>query len=347
MIPHSKVVLDQDDIAKVINVLRSGQLVQGEAVSSFEKKMASYVGVKYAVAVSSGTAALHISLLCLGIGAGSEIIIPSYVCTALLNAVHYVRAKPVLVDIDPYTYNMDVEKIRNALNSNTRAIIVPHMFGLPADMDVILSFGIPVIEDCAQSIGAKLDGKYVGSLGVMSIFSCYATKMLCAGEGGFILSNDRDLAEKARDLRDYDEKEDYTIRFNYKLSDIQAALGESQLKKLPASIQRRQEIAKIYNSEIEGIVSFLPTGSKDREHIYYRYVISMDDPVRFMAEMQNYGIECKRPVFKPLHRYLDLSGYPATEDSWAKAVSIPIYSSLTEKEVLDISAAMREFLGRC
>jgi perosamine synthetase len=146
---------------------------------------------------------------------------------------------------------------------------------------------------------------------------------------------------------DYDEKEEYKIRFNYKLTDIQAALGESQLKKLPASIQRRQEIAEIYNSEIKGQVSSVPTGSNDGKHIYYRYVVSMDDPVRFMAEMLKCGIECRRPVFKPLHRYLDLSGYPASEDSWARAVSIPIYPSLTEKEVLDISAAMKKSLGRC
>jgi len=201
MITHSKIVLDEEDIDGVTDVLRSGLLVQGKAASSLEKEFASFIGVRHAVAVSSGTAALHLALISLGIGHGSEVIIPSYVCTALLNAVHYVRATAVLVDIDPYTYNISAEQAEKAISTKTGAIVVPHMFGLPADMDEILSLGVPVIEDCAQSAGARFKGQYTGSLGRISIFSLYATKMLCAGEGGLILSDDPDLIARARDLR--------------------------------------------------------------------------------------------------------------------------------------------------
>ncbi|MBW2117689.1 MAG: DegT/DnrJ/EryC1/StrS family aminotransferase [Deltaproteobacteria bacterium] len=346
MITHSKIVLDEEEIAGVADVLHSGLLVQGEVVSSLEEKLASFIGVRHAVAVSSGTAALHLSLISLGIGHGSEVIIPSYVCTALLNAIHYVRATPVLVDIEPDTYNISAEQVENAISEKTGAVIVPHMFGLPADMDAILSLGIPVIEDCAQSVGAKFRGRHVGSFGTMSIFSLYATKMLCAGEGGLILSNDPDLIACARDLRDYDEKVTYTPRYNYKLTDIQAALGESQLKRLPLFIRKRREIAGLYNVGLEGVVPRIPAIPEGREHIYYRYVIPVDDPTGFMEKMEEKGIMCRRPVSKPLHRYLDLSGYEATEEVWSKAVSIPIYPSLTEQEAHRIVDAIKTTMYR-
>jgi dTDP-4-amino-4,6-dideoxygalactose transaminase len=252
VITHSKVVLNEEDFTGIIKVLRSGQLVQGKIVSLLEEKIASYIGVNHAVAVNSGTAALHLSLLSLGIGDGSEVIIPSYVCTALLNAIHYVRATPILVDIDPDTYNIDIENIKKAINDRTRAIITPHMFGLPADIESILSLGIPVIEDCAQSVGAKFKDRFTGAFGILSIFSFYATKMLGAGEGGMVLSNNLDLIETIRDLRDYDEKKAYTVRYNYKMTDVQAALCESQLKKLPSFIEKRKGIAELYNNELEG-----------------------------------------------------------------------------------------------
>jgi perosamine synthetase len=184
MIPHSKVFFDEADLAVVAKVLRSGHLAQGRHVLSLEQKAASFIEVRHAVAVSSGTAALHLSLRALGVDEGSEVILPSYVCTAPLNAVKYVRATPVLVDIDPATYNITAETIIKARSNRTRAIIVPHMFGLPADIDPIISLGIPVIEDCAHSIGARYRGRLTGSIGLLSVFSFYATKMLGAGEGG-------------------------------------------------------------------------------------------------------------------------------------------------------------------
>lgn len=344
MIPHSKVVLDEADIANVADVVRSGLLVQGKYVSSLEEKAASFIGVNHAVAVSSGTAALHLSLLALGIGDGSEVIIPSYVCTALLNAIHYVRATPILVDIDPRTYNITTENIRKAIGDRTGAIIVPHMFGLPADVDSIVSLDIPVIEDCAHSIGARFKGRYAGCFGLLSIFSFYATKMLGAGEGGMVLSSDLDLIETIRDLRDYDEKEAYTVRYNYKLTDIQAALCEGQLGKLPSFIEKRKEIARIYNSGLDGAGARVPVVPSGREHIYYRYVIPVDGPVIFMEEMRKRGIECRRPVFRPLHRYLELPGCPVTDDVWEKAVSIPIYPSLKVEEAHLIVDAIRTAL---
>jgi dTDP-4-amino-4,6-dideoxygalactose transaminase len=332
MIPHSKVVLDGDDLDKVVSVLRTGQLAQGKIVSSLEDRIASFVGVSHAAAVSSGTAALHLCLLSLDIGEGHEVILPSYVCTAVLNAINYVRATPVLVDVDPDTYNIKVENIKDVISDQTKAIIVPHMFGSPADVDAIASLGITVIEDCAHSVGAKLNGRYTGSYGRLSILSFYATKMVGAGEGVMVLSNDPGLIEQVRDLRDYDERQSYSLRYNYKLTDIQAALADSQVEKLPLFIQQRLKIAGIYNAGLEGLASRIPECTERKGHVYYRYVIPVDDSVRFMEEMKKKGIECRKPVFKPLHRYLKLSGYPMTDYVWEKAVSIPMYPSLTEEE---------------
>ena len=344
MIPHSKVVLEEEDLAGVIGVLRSGQLAQGRVVSSLEEKSASLIGVNHAVAVSSGSAALHLSLLSLGVGEGSQVIMPSYVCTALLNAVHYVGATPVLADIDPNTYNITSENVEKVITDKTKAIIVPHMFGLPADIDAILSLGIPGIEDCAHSIGATVNGRKAGSFGLVSILSFYATKMLGAGEGGMVLSNDRGLIDGIRDLRAYDEREAYTVRYNYKLTDIQAAVVVSQLNKLSAFIEKRKEVAALYNHGLKRVGVRLPVVPEEREHIYYRYVILLENSLEFMKEMRKRGIECRRPVFKPLHRYLSLPGYPITDEVWEKAVSIPIYPSLTAEEAHRIVDAIMAIL---
>ncbi len=341
MIPHSKVALDEEDIAGVIGVLRSGQLAQGRVVSSLEEKSASLIGVKHAAAVSSGSAALHLSLIALGIDENSEVILPSYVCTALVNAINYLRATPVLVDIDPHTFNSTGESIKGAITDKTKAVIVPHMFGLPADIESIVPLGIPVIEDCAHSSGARVTGRHVGSFGLVSILSYYATKMLGAGEGGMVLSNDRGLIETIKDLRDYDEKEDYRVRFNYKLTDIQAALAATRLRKLPEFIDKRKKIAAIYNRGLERVGVGLPEEPEGREHIYYRYVILVENSAQFMHEMLKKGIECRRPVFKPLHRYLSQSGYPLTDEVWQRAVSIPIYPSLTVEEAHRIVDAIK------
>lgn len=345
MISHSKPTLDADDCRSVMDVLKSGHLVQGEQVAGFEDALSSFTGVRNGVAVSSGTAALHLSLIALGTGEGDEVIIPSYVCCALLNAVMYVSAVPVIADIDRSTFNIDVDDLKKRITKRTKAIIVPHMFGLPAEIDEIVSLGIPVIEDCAQSIGAKYQGRYTGSFGVCSIFSFYATKMLATGEGGMILSDDDRLAGVARNLRDYDEKDGYSVRYNYKMTDMQAALGISQLKKLPSFIERRKKIAGLYNKNLRDISFPVASALEGREHIYYRYVLSLDDSSGFMKEMLKLEIECKRPVFKPLHEYLGLSEYPVTQEAMNRAVSVPLYPSLKDEEARKIAGGIKEILS--
>ena len=340
MIFHSRPTLDQNDFDSVLDVLKSGHIVQGKYVAGFEEALSSFVGVRNGVAVSSGTAALHLSLLALRVGEGDEVIVPSYVCSALLNAVLYVNAVPVVADIDRFTFNIDVADLKKRVTGRTKAIIVPHMFGLPADIDEILSLGIPVIEDCAQSVGSRYNGGYTGGFGVLSIFSFYATKMLATGEGGMILSDDDRLAGIARDLRDYDEKDSYSVRYNYKMTDMQAALGISQLKKLPSFIRRRKEIADLYNKSL-GEISFpVPAAPEGREHIYYRYVLLLDDSSEFIEKMLRIGIECRRPVFKTLHEYLGLSGYPVTGEVMDRAVSIPVYPLLGDGEAHKIAASI-------
>jgi perosamine synthetase len=343
MIPHSRPTLDQTDYENVLQVLKSRNLVQGERVSRLENTLSALIGVRGGGAVSSGTAALHLSLISLGIGQGDEVILPSFVCSAPLNAIHYTGASPVICDIDRTTYNLDTADVKKRITKNTKAIILPHMFGLPADLDEMLSFGIPIIEDCAHSPGSLYRGTHAGSFGILSIFSFYATKMIASGEGGMVLSRNEELIETIRDLRDYDEKETYRVRYNYKMTDIQASLGIRQLRKLPFFIEKRQNIADIYTKELKGCGCTLPAVTEDRRHIFFRYVILAENALELIDSMAAKGIACRKPVFKPLHRYAGLSGCPNTEWVWERAVSIPIYPSLTEEEIYKILEALKSF----
>ena len=341
MIPHSRPTLDQEDMQAVLTVLTSGRLVQGAQVQAFEEEVSSYLGVKGAAAVSSGTAALHLSLVALGVGEGDEVILPSYVCTALLNAVRYVRATPVIADIEGDTFNVGVSDVKKRLTKRTKAVIVPHMFGLPADLSEMATLGVPIIEDCAQSIGSRYRGARTGSFGVLSVFSFYTTKMIASGEGGMVLSHQADLIERIKDLRGYDEKQDYRVRYNYKMTDLQAALGRSQLRRLDLFIGRRQKIAAEFNRTLPEAGVQIPVTPPGREHIYYRYVILLDRSEDFMRRMRERGVDCRKPVFKPLHEYLSLPGYDVTRRTWERAVSIPLYPVMTDQDVADVIAAVK------
>ncbi|MEW6077766.1 MAG: DegT/DnrJ/EryC1/StrS family aminotransferase [Thermodesulfobacteriota bacterium] len=343
VIPHSRPTLGEAEAAAVHRVVLSGQIAQGRMVERLERDFAEAFRLGHAAAVNSGTAGLHLALLALGIGPGDQVIIPSYVCTAVLNAVYHAGAEPVLADIDPDTFNMDSRDAAGRVTSRTRAIIVPHMFGAPADLDGLLAIGIPLIEDCAQAVGALYHGRPLGAFGGAAVFSFYATKMMTTGEGGLVASRDQKIIERIVDLRNYDNRTDYRVRFNYKMTDLQAAMGLSQLGKLETFIIRRQEIAGRYNEALCHFRVILPPDTPGR--IYFRYVVRVpDDAGPWIDRLARRGITCARPVFRPLHHYLNLTGYEQSDAAWRTALSIPIYPSLTDQEADTVIAALKECL---
>ncbi len=345
MIRHSRPTIAAEDIAAVGTVLETGQLAQGEHVRQFEDAMAAYLGRRGAVATNSGTSALHLALLALGVGPGDEVLMPSYTCVAVTNAVRYVGATPALADIDPHTYNLDAGDARRRLTAATRAVIVPHMFGLPADMDPLTEWGIPVIEDCAQTLGATYRGRRVGGFGTVSICSFYATKLLTTGEGGMLLSDSDTLVRRARDLRDYDDRADATLRYNYKMTDFQAALGVSQLGRLPQFLARREALAARYEAALRGLPVGLPAQPSDRTRIFYRYVVSVWNAPETSARLLARGVECKSPVGRPLHEYLGADGFRHTETAARTALSLPLYPLLSDDESDTVVRALEATLA--
>lgn len=325
-ITHSKPLLGKEEVNAVKKVILSSNIGQGQKVEEFENAMARYIGRKYAIAVSSGTAALHLSLLALNIKKGDEVVLPSYVCDALLNAVLYVGAKPVITDVDYETRNITFKEIKKAISKKTKAIIVPHMFGYPAEMN--FKTLIPVIEDCAVSLGAK-----VGTFGKISVFSFSATKMIATGEGGMILTDDKKIADLVRELRDYTHHKEYRVRYNYKMNDIQAAIGIVQLKKLNTFIKKRKYLVSLYNKLLKKNYKGL-----------YRYAINVDNPELVRRKMLKKGIVCGKGVLRPLHQLLKLSSkkYPNSERLSKEIVSLPLYPSLTLKDVLYICKSFKE-----
>jgi len=330
-IPHSRPTLGMGEINAVSHVISSGHVSQGEEVQRFERAFAKKFGLDDAAGTSSGTAALHLTLLAFDIGTGDEVIIPSYVCTALLSAVNYTGASPVIADIDPVTYNLDPADVKKRLTSSTRAIIVPHMFGMPAEIDRFLEMNIPVIEDCAQSLGSTYNNLPVGTYGDAAIFSFYATKVITTGEGGMVVSRSKKIIERIKDMREYDNKNQYKVRFNYKMTDVAAAMGLIQLSRLKGFIDCRRLLAQKYFRRLQSAGVVLPPDHAD--HIYYRYVINKsDNAAGWIKQLARRGVTCARPIFQPLHRLLGLDGYPHTDLVWAGALSLPIYPSLSDEE---------------
>lgn len=340
MVPHSRPTISVEDINSVAASLLGGQIASGRETGLFEREMSGFVGVRGGVATNSGTNALYLALNALKVKRGDEVVLPSYVCISVLNAVSYTGAAPVLADIESGGYNIDPESVEKKISEKTRAIIVPHMFGIPANLGRLLALGLPVIEDCAQAIGAEYRGKKLGSFGDLSTLSFYATKVLTTGHGGMALSDSPQLLERLADLTRYDEREEYGISYNYELSDFAAALGRNQLKRLGSFINRRNEIAKIYDDAFERIGS---TGRINRDGICFRYVVEVDNASRYIDAMKKCGIICEKPVFRPLHRYFGTGRsreFPNAERAMKRAVSIPIYPSLKDDEIERVSESI-------
>jgi dTDP-4-amino-4,6-dideoxygalactose transaminase len=352
-ISHSRPAIRQEDLRAVAEVLSSGQIAQGLQVERFEREVAGYFGLQGGAAVSSGTAALELALRALRVGAGDEVIMPSYVCPAPWLATQRVGAQATLVDIDLHTFNINPLAACQAVTNKTRAIIVPHLFGLPADLTALERLGIPLIEDCAQTLGATEQGRPVGTVGRLAVCSFYATKLLCAGEGGMVLSNEAALLERVRALREYDGAATLDASsFNLKLTDLQAALGRSQLERLRTFHERRAMIAAVYREALSSKAVVCPSVPPGRTHGYYRFVIKLphlqtdsEELPILIDTLEQQGIHCRKPVFRPLHHYLNQSGFPNSDEADRTALSIPLYPDLTDDEVDQIQQSLARVLS--
>jgi len=333
IVTHSRPTIDQDDIRAVSRVLASGNIAQGKKVKEFENELAKLVGTKHAIACSSGTTALHLALLGLGVGPRDEVIMPSYVCSSVYQATLHTHATPKVVDIDLTDLNLSADTIKQQLSPRTKALIVPHMFGTPAKLDELLELGIPIIEDCAQSLGAEHKGRKVGSIGELSIFSFYATKMITTGEGGMVLTNNSEFYSRINDARDCDNKPPIPTKYNYKMTDFQAALGLSQLKKLQHFIQRRRQIASLYTSRFSEHNVTVSREHPDRMSVFYRYIVMVDKLEYVQRNAKKKGVMCEKPVWKPLHNSLTNAKCPNADYAYAHALSVPLYPGLSEEEI--------------
>jgi dTDP-4-amino-4,6-dideoxygalactose transaminase len=334
-IPHSRPSTGAAETRAAARVLRGGRLAGGPELAGFERDLERFLGGGRATAVQSGSAALHLALLALGVGPRDRVVLPTYVCAAVLNAVRYVGAEPILADVDPSTANLDPGDVRRRLRARTAALIVPHMFGRPAPLRELRALGVPVVEDCAMSLGGT-----TGLGGEVSVFSFYATKMIATGHGGMVVARDPRLAARVRDLVDYDKREDARLRWNYRMSDLAAAVGRAQLARLPEFVKRRRAIAELYYRE-------LGLGRTEPGHVYYRFVLRVGAVGPFVRSMMARGVECKRPVFRPLHRLLgraagDYRGAEELHRSWA---SVPLYPALRPREVDRVARALRGCLA--
>ncbi len=332
MIPHSRPDIGEAEVDAAARVLRAGMLAQGAEVAGFEAECAAFAGTRHAVAVNSGTAALHLALVVMGMGPGRTVALPSYACAALLQAVTLAGATPRLLDCAPG----DDHPNANPGTPPPDATIVAHLFGARQSE---LPEG-PILEDLAQALapGAALARP-------VSIASFYATKLLTTGEGGMLLTNDAGLADEARDRRDYDNRDDWKPRFAYKMTDLQAAIGRVQLARLPQFLARRRALAAQYDAGLEdaGLAGLPLERPHAPGHLYFRYVVRTPARDALMAHLAQCGIAAKSPVYRPLHTVYGSADCAEAARAHAVNVSLPLYPSLTESQILRVLQSVQQW----
>jgi dTDP-4-amino-4,6-dideoxygalactose transaminase len=372
-LPYNLPLIGEEEIKSITDVLRSGWLTMGPRTLEFEKLIADYVGSKYAVAVNSCTAALHLSLLSLGIGKGDEVITSPFTFAATGNTIIHAGAKPVFVDIRKDTYNIDPDKIEARITPSTKAIMPVHYAGQSCDIKVILDIAsdhdLFVIEDAAHAIGSEYDDRKIGSFGDTTCFSFYATKNMTTGEGGAITTDSEDLSNKLRTFRLHGISKDAWNRYSekgkwyyeiesagwkYNMTDIQAAIGIPQIKKLDDFIKIRIKYAKIYSEMFSGLDVTVPYENPRAKHIYHLYPLLLNsyNRVEFIEEMNKKGIGVS-VHFIPLHLHplyaqmgFKKGDYPVTEWVYEREVSLPLYPKMTESQVFRVVNAVVDILAK-
>jgi perosamine synthetase len=357
MIPIAEPLLGEEELNNVTEAVKSGWISsKGKFIPEFEEKFARYCGVKHGVATSNGTASLHLALTALGIKHGDEVIIPTFTFIATANAVTYLGAKPVFVDAHPDYWCIAPEKIEEAITTKTRAIIPVHLYGHPCDMDAILAIArkhdLFVIEDAAEAHGAEYKGKKVGSFGEVSCFSFFANKIITTGEGGMCLTNDKILADTMRSLRDHgmSTTKRYwhdVVGFNYRMTNLQAAVGVAQLEKIDAFIDGKRNLAKSYVRALQGLSEMrsikLHPEMPWAKCVYWLYSILIERALgisrdNLMGKLRENEIE-SRPFFYPVHTlppYKSNDRFPIAEQLTKKGISLPSSLNLDEKKIKHI-----------
>ena len=335
--------------------MESGQLAQGARVAEFEKRFAEYIGAEHAVAVSSGTTAIHLALLAAGLQPGDEVIAPSFTFTASASGVLHAGLRPVFVDVDPVSFTMDPSLIEAAITPRTRAIMPVSLYGNPADLSAISEIArrhdLLLIEDACQAHGASIDGRRSGAWST-AVFSFYPTKNMTTGEGGMITSDSPGLAECAALLRQHGMRERYRpdmLGYNFRMTDIGASIGLAQLEKLPANNERRRAIADRYDRELTGVVT--PRRRPHAEHAFHQYTLRVPQRDRFLERLAELGVGANVYYPVPVHRqkpFLEVAAgtmLPVTEMLTEQILSIPIYPNLTDDEVDTLIGAVNRTAG--
>jgi perosamine synthetase len=371
MIPVNEPLIKDREKELVLKCLETGWISsEGPYVKEFEEKFAKYIGKKYGIAVSSGTAALEIAVKALGLPEGSEIIVPTFTIISCVQAVVKARLNPVLVDCDYRTFNMLPEEVERKITKNTKAIMVVHIYGLPVDMDPIIDiarkYGLLIIEDAAEVIGQTYKGKLCGSFGDISVFSFYPNKHITTGEGGMILTDDENLYEKCKRYRNLCFSSDPDKRFihdeigwNYRMTNLQAAIGIAQLERIQEHINKKRWIGKKYNELLADLqdICYLPIPKTDyAENIYWVYTIVLKDyypknAKQVMQELTKKGVGT-RPFFYPMHlqpafKKMGLfkdEKYPNSEKLYQRGFYIPSGLALTEEQIIRVSEILHEVL---
>jgi perosamine synthetase len=362
MISIAKPLIDQEEKAKVLEVLDSGELASGRYVTEFENDFAVYVESDHAIAASSGTTALHLAVEALGIGKGDKVFTTPFTFIATANAILYAGATPVFVDIDPVSFNLSPNALRKAVTEHpeAKAIMVVHLYGQAADMNEILEIAkennLLVIEDCAQSHGAEYRGRKVGSIGDAGMFSFYPTKNMTTGEGGMLTTSNREVAERARLLVNHGQKVRYrheVLGYNFRMTNIHAAIGIEQLKKLERFNSLRRENAAYLTTNIKNELIELPVELEGNKHVFHQYTVKLHtDRDKFIDFLQKkeigYGIHYPIPLMEqPLYKDLGLDGFdcPVASELAKCVVSLPVHPALTKEQLEYIVAAINEYRG--
>ena len=341
----------EEELAEIAAVLETGQLTMGPKVEELEALLARAAGTEHAVAVSSGTAALHIAVLALGIGDRDEVLVPAYTFPATANVVALAGARPVLVDVDPVTMNMDPAEAARRVTPKTKALLAVHLFGRPARLEELPD--LPLIEDAAGALGAEHRGRLCGGLGLLGCFSFHPRKIVTTGEGGAVTTNDDALAERVRSLRHhgwspsnaYDDMP--AGAYNYRLSDVLAALGIPQLRRLEELLAGRERVAAGYAERLAGLPITLPEADEGDRHGWQAYVVQLDGRDAVMEALRAQGIQCQIGTYalQRLGAYRDQGRFPGAEAAFERALALPLHSRLEDSDLDRVAEALDKLVS--